>query len=176
MGEFLHLRPVPNSFDDGQCMLCLALFDIANPHRLELTGPETNMWEFFIYWSSSSRTETETQQWRVSFFSVHLADQLKVTQCAHLFQEAICLTTQLTSSAANARTAVHFRQQRWRQYNWNKLSYWSASSPQTTDQDYDHMEPFWDHEKLHFKNIFGNERWVVRGQNYIILKWKTAKM
>ena len=39
MGEFLHLRPVPNSFDDGQCMLCLALFDIANPHRLELTGP-----------------------------------------------------------------------------------------------------------------------------------------
>ena len=131
---------------------------------------ETNMWEFFIYWSSSSRTKTETQQWRVSFFSIHLADQLKVTQCAHLFQEAICLTRQLTSSAANARTAVHFRQQRWRQYNWNKLSYWSASSPQTTDQDNDHMEHFW-HENLHFKNIFGNERWVVRGQNSIILNW-----
>ena len=39
VGEFLQLRPVPNSFDDGEFMFRSALFHIAIPHRLELTLP-----------------------------------------------------------------------------------------------------------------------------------------
>ena len=153
-------------------MFCSALFNIAIPHKLELTGPMRGA-------SVNSSLVEALRELRlghcseVSFFSIHLANQLKVTQCAHLFQETICSTTQLISSLSNARRAVYFQQQRWRQYIRNKLSCWSVLSHQTIDQDNDHLEHFWYPDKLHFGTIFGNERWVVRGQSSIILKRET---